>query len=95
MSFYFIGQPDPEDPHRWTYNTGVHSTMAIVEALKQAGFTALTLKNSESIAPYLDELDISKAGATREDVERICAAADPELKPSRPPPGTPARRFSL
>lgn len=85
MSFYFIGNPDPENPHRWTYNTSVTSTKAILQALHRAGFHVVLLKNSESVSPYLDELDISKPRAMRKDVERICAAADSAPKGSRPP----------
>ena len=84
MSYYFISNPDPEDPHRWVYNTSVNSTRAILKALDKGGFHVVMLKNSESISPYLDELDISKPGATREQVEQICASADPAPKASRP-----------
>ena len=85
MSFYFIGNPNPDNPHRWTYNTSVASTKAILQALHRAGFHVVLLKNSESVSPYLDELDISKPRATREEVERICAAADPSPRGGRPP----------
>ena len=96
MSFYYIGNPDPEDPHRWTYNTSVHSTIVILDALRRAGFNAQVLKNSESIAPYLDEIDVSKPGATREEVEQVCASVDSNPKSAKPPPSGPhARRFSL
>jgi hypothetical protein len=94
MSFYFIGHPDPENPHRWTYNTGVHSTMRILEALREHGFHAVALKNSESIAPYLDEIDVSKPGATREEVEQVCAAADSGSAHPEPPKPR-SRRFSI
>ena len=85
MSFYYIGNPDPEDPYRWTYNTSVTSTKAILQALRRAGFHVVLLKNSESVSPYLDELDLSKPRATREEVERICASADPAPKGTRLP----------
>lgn len=84
MSYYFIGKPDPENPHRWTYNTSVSSTKVLREALRKAGFHVVLLKTSESVSPYLDELDISKPRATREQVEEICAAADPAPKTARP-----------
>ncbi|OHE89648.1 MAG: hypothetical protein A3G75_10300 [Verrucomicrobia bacterium RIFCSPLOWO2_12_FULL_64_8] len=94
MSYYFIGHPEPENLHRWTFNTSVRSTQAILKALHRAGFRAVVVANSESVSPYLDEIDIAKAGATREDVERICAAADKVR-----PPGVPSlekrRRFSI
>ncbi len=86
MSFYYLGQPDPEDPHRWAFNIGVNSTRAILDALHQAGFRVSLVRNSESISPYLDELDISKPGATREEVEQVCAAADPAPRPGWPLP---------
>ena len=76
MSYYFIGNPDPEDPCRWAFNTSVNSTQALVEALQKAGFHVVIIQNSESISPYLGELDISKPGATREEVEKICKAVD-------------------
>ena len=85
MSFYYIGNPAPENPHRWTYNTSVTSTKAIVAALRKAGFHVVQLKSSESVSPYLDELDITRPRATREEVEQVCAAADPTPKGSRSP----------
>jgi hypothetical protein len=93
MSFYFIGSPDPENPHRWTYNTSVKSTSAILKALRRAGFRAEIVQTTESITPYLNELDIAKRGATREQVEAICAAADPGPKAARPPPARKTPRF--
>jgi hypothetical protein len=96
MSFYFIGNPEPENPHRWTYNTSVTSTKPIVAALRRAGFHVVQLKSSESVSPYLDELDISKPRGTREELEKICAAADPNPKSSRSPVAKePPRRFRL
>ena len=94
MSYYFIGHPEPENRHRWTYNTGVHSTEAILAALHQAGFHAVLVANSESVSPYLDEIDVTKPGATREDVDRICAAAD-LARPSGIPSLENRRRFSI
>ena len=96
MSYYFIGNPEPENPHRWTYNTSVTSTKAIVAALRRAGFLVVQLKSSESVSPYLDELDISKPRATREQLEEICAAADPTPRPSRSPVAKePPKRFRI
>jgi hypothetical protein len=85
MSFYFIGNPDAGNSHRWTYNTSVTSTKAILKALRKAGFDVVQLKSTESVSPYLDELDISKPRGTREQLEQICAAADPAPKGGRPP----------
>jgi len=96
MSYYFIGNPEPENPHRWTYNTSVTSTKAIVAALRKAGFHVVQLKSSESVSPYLDELDVSKPRATREQLEEICAAADPTPRSSRSPVAKePPKRFRI
>jgi hypothetical protein len=85
MSFYFIGNPDPENPYRWIYSTSTSSTPAIFNALHRAGFQVTLMKSTESVAPYLEELDISKRGAKREDLEAICAMADPgAVKPEVP-----------
>jgi hypothetical protein len=85
MSFYFIGNPDPKNPYRWIYSTSTGATPAIFNALHRAGFHVALMKSTESVAPYLEELDISKRGAKREDVEAICALADPGMaKPATP-----------
>ena len=93
MSFYFIGNPDPKNAHRWIYSTSVNATTAIFDALHRAGFQVVLLKTTESVSPYLEELDISKRGAKREDVEAICARADPGPAPQGPPKG-PQGRFA-
>jgi hypothetical protein len=98
MSYYYIGSLDPRNPSRWTFQTSVKSTGAILSALREAGFSVSVVQNSESVSPFLDELDISKPGATRGDVEAICESIDPTrpigAPPSQqePPPDFPRRR---
>ncbi len=93
MSFYYIGNPDPENPYRWAYNTSVGSTSAIIQALRQAGCYVQTVESTESITPYLTELDISRRGATREQIEEICTTADPNPKAASPSPARDNPRF--
>jgi hypothetical protein len=94
MSFYYIGNPDPENPYRWAYNTGVASTAAIIKALRQAGYRVRTVQSTESVTPYLTELEISKRGGTREQIEEICAAVDPAPKATPPSLAGDNPRFS-
>jgi hypothetical protein len=77
MSYYFIGTLDPRNQSRWTFQTSVKSTSSILNALREAGFNVSVTQGSESVSPFLDELDISKPGATRQEVEAICESIDP------------------
>jgi hypothetical protein len=85
MSYYYIGTLDPRNPGRWTYQTSVKSTEAILNALRAAGFSVSVVQGSESVSPFLDELAISKPGATREDVDAICESIDPTRTIAAPP----------
>jgi hypothetical protein len=85
MSYYFIGALDPRNPSRWTFQTSVKSTGAILNALRDAGFSVSVVQGSGSVSSFLDELDISKPGATREDVEAICESIDPTRTIAAPP----------
>jgi hypothetical protein len=85
MSYYFIGTLDPRNPSRWTFQTSVKSTGVILNALRDAGFSVSVVQSSESVSPFLDELDISKPGATREEVEAICESVDPLRIVAAPP----------
>jgi len=86
MSFYYIGNPDPDNPYRWAYNISVASTAAILKALGRAGCLVQAVESTESITPYLTEINVSKRGATREQIDEICAGADPAPKSENPPP---------
>lgn len=86
MSYYYIGTVDPRNPNRWTYQTSVKSTGAILTALRAAGFSVSVVQGSESVSPFLDELAISKRGGTREEVEAICESIDPTRTIVPPPP---------
>ncbi len=85
MSYYFISKPDPQNPHRWIYNIGVQTADAVTQALREAGYDVQTVHTTESVTPYLNEVDIYKAGGSREEVERIMAAADPGHQPAEEP----------
>jgi hypothetical protein len=85
MSYYYIGTLDPRNPGRWTFQTSVKSTGAIISALRNAGFSVSVVQGSESVSPFLDELNISKPGATREEVEVICESIDPTRTIAAPP----------
>jgi hypothetical protein len=91
MSYYYIGTLDPRNPSRWNYQVSVKSTGAILSALREAGFSVFVVQGSESVSPFLDELAISKPGATREEVEAICESVDPTrtIAASPPPRETP------
>ena len=82
MSFYFISQPDSQNPNRWLYNIGTASSTAILQALRDAGFNAQPVQSTLSVMPFLVEVDISKIGATREDLEKTMQAADPKPRPT-------------
>lgn len=85
MSYYYIGTLDPRNPSRWTYQTSVKSTGAILDALRAAGFSVSVVQGSESVSPFLDELAISKPGGTRDEVEAICESIDPTRTIAPPP----------
>ena len=94
MSYYYIGTLDPRNPSRWNYQVSVKSTGAIISALRNAGFSVSVVQGSESVSPFLDELNISKPGATREDVEAICESIDPTRTIAASPlPGETPRGF--
>ncbi len=85
MSFYYIGKPDPENPYRWAYNTSVAATAAILKALRKAGCHVELVQTTETVTPYLAEIDVFKRGATREQIDEICTAADPAPRPTPRP----------
>ncbi len=93
MSFYYIGNPDPENPYRWAYNTSVASTPAILRALRKSGYHVELVQSTESVTPYLAEIDITKRGATREEVEEICLSVDPAPKTVAVKPPATRRMF--
>ncbi len=93
MSFYYIGKPDPENPYRWAYNTSVAATAAILKALRHAGCHVELVQTTETVTPYLAELDVSKRGATRGQIDEICAAADPAPRPTPRPSAQGNRGF--
>jgi hypothetical protein len=93
MSYYFIGPSDPRNPGRWTYQTSVKSTSVIIRALRDAGFQVTVRSGSESISPFLDELEISKPDGSRDELEEVCESVDPTrtappAAPSRARPGS-------